>query len=117
MAFQERRGRDRLFIIAEILEIAREGTLKTQIMYRANLSYTQLHDYLKFMLKVNLLEEVDVGGKDVYKPTEKGLVFLQFYHQITDLLVSSESDKLTSEKEGMSVQVEEKSGLREQGMV
>ena len=38
--------RDRLYIIAEILEIAREGTLKTQVMYRANLSFTQLNDYL-----------------------------------------------------------------------
>ena len=48
--------RDKLYIIAEILEIAKEGILKTQIMYRANLSFTQLNEYLKFMLKINLLE-------------------------------------------------------------
>jgi predicted transcriptional regulator len=34
--------RDKLSIIAEILEIAKNGTLKTQIMYRANLSFAQL---------------------------------------------------------------------------
>jgi predicted transcriptional regulator len=43
--------RDKLYIIAEILEIAKEGTLKTQIMYRANLSFTQLNDYLKIYVK------------------------------------------------------------------
>ena len=41
--------RDKLGIIAEILGIAQDETLKTQIMYRANLSFTQLNDYLKLL--------------------------------------------------------------------
>lgn len=87
--------RDRLFIIAEILEIAREGTLKTQIMYRANLSFTQLNDYLRFMLKIKLLDKIMQNDKEMYKATEKGLDFVQRYHEITDLLKTSEdgSDK------------------------
>jgi hypothetical protein len=32
----KQKRRDKLYIIAEILEIAKEGVLKTQIMYRAN---------------------------------------------------------------------------------
>ena len=78
--------RDKLYIIAEVLEIAKEGTLKTQIMYRANLSFTQLNDYLKFMLKINLLDKVMHNDKEVYKATEKGLDFLQRYREITELL-------------------------------
>lgn len=78
--------RDKLFIIAEVLEIAKEGTLKTQIMYRANLSFTQLNDYLKFMLKINLLNKTVQNDKEVYKATEKGLDFLQRYREITELL-------------------------------
>jgi len=78
--------RDRLYIIAEILEIAKVGTLKTQIMYGANLSFTQLNDYLKLMLKINLLEKIEVNGKEVYKTTEKGMDFLQRYREITKLL-------------------------------
>ena len=78
--------RDKLFILAEILEIAKEGTLKTQIMYRANLSFTQLNDYLKFMLKINLLEKVLVNAKDIYRATDKGMDFLQRYREITELL-------------------------------
>jgi predicted transcriptional regulator len=78
--------RDKLYIIAEILEIAKDGVLKTQIMYRANLSFTQLNDYLKFMLKNALLEKVLLNDKEVYKATKKGIVFLQSYREITELL-------------------------------
>ena len=78
--------RDKLYIIAEILEIAKDGVLKTQIMYRANLSFTQLNDYLKFMLKNALLEKVWLNDKEVYKATEKGMNFLQRYREITELL-------------------------------
>lgn len=78
--------RDKLRIIAEILEIAENGTLKTQIMYKANLSFAQLNDYLKFMLKINLLDKVENRGKDVYIATEKGLDFLQRQSEIAELL-------------------------------
>ena len=69
--------RDKLYIIAEVLEIAKEGILKTQIMYRANLSFTQLHSYLRFMLKINLLKKFVRNDKEFYKTTDKGLEFLQ----------------------------------------
>jgi predicted transcriptional regulator len=84
--------RDKLCIIAEILEIAKEGTLKTQIMYKANLSFAQLKDYLRFMLKIQLIEIVDNAGKDVYISTEKGLDFLQRQCELTELL-KTEEDK------------------------
>jgi len=78
--------RDKLYIIAEILEIAKEGTLKTQIMYRANLSFTQLNDYLGFMLKISLMDKTVENDREVYKSTEKGQDFLQRYREINELL-------------------------------
>lgn len=78
--------RDKLFIIAEILEIARDGTLKTQIMYRANLSFTQLNDYLDFMLKTKMLDRTLINNKDVYSASEKGVAFLSRYREISELL-------------------------------
>jgi predicted transcriptional regulator len=84
--------RDKLYIVAEILEIAKGGTLKTQVMYRANLSFTQLNNYLQFMLKISLLEKVEVNNKDVYKATDKGLNFLQRYHEINELLRTEEEN-------------------------
>src|SRR4030067_3733465 len=77
------RRRDKLCIIAEILEIAKEGTLKTQIMYKANLSFAQLNEYLKFMLKINLMDKVTEAGKDMYVTAEKGLDFLQPQCELT----------------------------------
>jgi predicted transcriptional regulator len=82
--------RDKLFIVAEILEIAKGGTLKTQIMYRGNLSFTQLNEYLDFMLKIEILEKIKINDKDVYRATAKGLDFLQRYRDITELLRSED---------------------------
>jgi predicted transcriptional regulator len=85
--------RDKLSIIAEILEIAKEGTLKTQIMYKANLSFAQLNDYLKFMLKTSLLNRFRANGKDVYAATEKGIDFLQRHSELTEMLKENEKSK------------------------
>ncbi len=84
--------RDKLYIVAEILEIAREGSLKTQVMYRANLSFTQLTDYLRFMLKINLLERVLENDREIYRATSKGVDFLQRYRGINELLKSEEEN-------------------------
>ncbi len=85
--------RDKLGIIAEILEIAKEGTLKTQIMYRANLSFAQLNEYLKFMLKTSLISKFVYNGKEVYESTEKGIDFLQRHLELTELLKENENGK------------------------
>lgn len=98
----EKRGRDKLYIIAEILEITKDGSLKTQVMYRANLSFAQLKEYLDFLLKIDLVKKVEVSGRDVYQATEKGLDFLQRYREIRGLL---RLDKPVSEETSMSVQV------------
>ena len=82
--------RDKLYIIAEILEIAKEGTLKTQIMYKANLSFAQLTEYLKFMLKIKLIQKLTNQGKDIYIATDKGLDFLQRQCELTELLKTEE---------------------------
>jgi predicted transcriptional regulator len=82
--------RDKLCIIAEILEIAKEGTLKTQIMYKANLSFAQLTEYLKFMLKIKLIQKLNHQGKDIYIATDKGLDFLQRQCELTELLKTEE---------------------------
>lgn len=78
--------RDKLYIIAEILEIAKNGALKTQIMYKANLSFAQLNNYLTFILKTQLLMRNREHQKNVYRTTDKGFEFLENYNEISDLL-------------------------------
>jgi predicted transcriptional regulator len=83
--------RDKLKIIAQILETAKEPTLKTQIMYRANLSFEQLNEYLEFMTNLDLLEKLAVKRKDLYRATRKGADFAIRYDEITQLLRIEES--------------------------
>ena len=84
--------RDRLDIIAEIMRISREGALKTQIMYQANLSFAQLNGYLELLSRLRLLEKTSVDGKEVYVVTEKGLDYLQRHQEIMCLLDEDRSD-------------------------
>lgn len=87
-----RKRRDRLSIVAEILDVARESVPKTRIMYGANLSFAQLNEYLTLVIDLNLLEVVKTSERTIYKTTEKGLRFLQSYREIMELL--SKENKL-----------------------
>jgi len=89
-----RKRRDRLHIIAEILEISKNGSLKTQIMYRANLSFAQLNEYLHFLLDLELLQESIENQKTVFKVTAKGDKYLQNYYKIKELLEKTNEPNL-----------------------
>lgn len=98
-----RRRRDRMFIMAEILEVAIDGALKTQMMYRANLSFAQLNEYLKLMLDLQLLVMVGNNGKTMYKTTSKGARYLQSYKEIQDLLKKDHNSDSNNENSGFLV--------------
>jgi predicted transcriptional regulator len=80
--------RDQLCIMADILEITKDATLKTQIMYRANLSFTQLNVYLSFLLNNNLITQTVRDGKEGYRITENGVNFLHKHKELIRLLKS-----------------------------
>ena len=81
-----RNRRHRLSITAEVLQVARKGALKTQIMYEANLGFSQLNKYLSLLLDYNLLEAVKTLEKTTYKTTDKGLRYIRRYIKIMELL-------------------------------
>lgn len=84
--------RDRLCVMAEILETAKDRALKTQIMYKTGTNFTQIDDHLRFMLKINLLKKVKQNDKNIYKATKKGLDFLQRYYELAKLLRTEEEN-------------------------
>ena len=86
----DRKRRDRLYIIAEILTIAKGGSLKTQIMYRANLSFAQLNEYLNFLTEMEFLEIQNENKKNTYTTTVKGDRYLEKYKDISNLLGENE---------------------------
>jgi predicted transcriptional regulator len=78
--------RDKLVIIAEIIFIARKGTSKTDIMFKANLSFSQLNQYLSILTQAGLLENVANDGRETYEATQKGLEFMEKLLQIINLI-------------------------------
>jgi predicted transcriptional regulator len=78
--------RDKLVIMAEIIGLAKKGISKTHIMFKANLSFSQLNQYLEFLSNTDLLEKISINGKVVYRATEKGLEFLGKQQEAIDLL-------------------------------
>jgi len=76
--------------MAEVLAVTNNGALKTQIMYKANLSFSQLNGYLSLLLEVGLLKTVKKGEKKYYKTTRKGTKYLESYTVIKGLLGKEE---------------------------
>jgi len=65
--------RSNIEIIGEMLRIGANGAGKTEIMYSANMSYSQIQKYLKFLLAQGLISKVELGNPNVtYVVTEKG---------------------------------------------
>ncbi|MDG6222609.1 MAG: DUF4364 family protein [Candidatus Bathyarchaeota archaeon] len=87
----ENKRRDRLYIISEILSICKDGSLKTQIMYKANLSFAQLNEYIDFLIKIELITIQKESGKNVYRITAKGQKYLEKYKDISEILGNTDS--------------------------
>ena len=73
-------------ILAKMLEVAKEGTQKTQIMYKANLSFTQLNEYLPFLIQNDFVEVTVNDGKKTYVTTAKGRKFVQRHLELVRAL-------------------------------
>jgi len=80
---ERRKNRSSIDIIANILEVAKEGNKKTRIMYLANLSFDQLKKYLNFLIEKDLLEYDSNERK--YKTTDKGLEFLKMLNDFKEI--------------------------------
>jgi predicted transcriptional regulator len=72
--------------MTEIIIIAMKGASKTQIMFKVNLSFSQLTRYLALLSHHSFLEKSVHNGRAIYKATPKGLAFMKRQQQIIDLL-------------------------------
>lgn len=64
--------RDRLDIMINILEIVKESSKRTHILYKANINHSQLMKYLKMLQQLGMLQEKN--GEFII--TDKGRIFL-----------------------------------------
>jgi predicted transcriptional regulator len=75
--------------MANVLNEAMEGTRKTRIMYRCNLSHRQLQSYLRLLLGMGMLKTVPESGSspsNLFKTSDKGHEFLDAYHKLKALM-------------------------------
>jgi predicted transcriptional regulator len=82
--------RDRLGILAEILETAKGKQGKTKIMYKVNLSFSQVNEYLSFLTEMGFIKIQKERGKKTYETTSKGYSFIDNYVEMSQLLTAKE---------------------------
>jgi predicted transcriptional regulator len=76
--------RDRLEIIAAILDLCSKPRSKTRVMYGTNLSWKMLQQYLAHMQSQGLLEVKDESTK--YVTTDRGHDFLEKWKELQELM-------------------------------
>ena len=68
--------RSEIEIISEIIQLSMHGAKTTEILYRGYLSYTQMKQYLPFLVEKEILVEASVrngnGTNKIYTTTDKG---------------------------------------------
>ena len=87
------RRRSNIEIIADMLRVGENGAGKTEIMYSANMSYSQLQKYLGFLLSHRFINKVQVGNPVVtYQVTNKGAKLLKNIGGIMEILEFPDGD-------------------------
>ena len=94
------KNRDRLSIIADVLEVAKQGANKTRIMFMANLSFTLLEKYLEVVTAADFIKI----RESKYTLSERGQEFLRQYNQFHERYDKAQQllDALGSEREKLA---------------
>jgi len=70
-----------------MLTIGENGAGKTEIMYSANMSYSQIQKYLGFLMSQGFIDRVKVGNPAVtYQVTDSGLKLLNSINCVLEIL-------------------------------
>ena len=81
------RRRSDIEIIADMLKVGENGAGKTQIMYGANMSYSQIQKYLGYLISQGYIDRIKIGNPSVtYQVTDSGLKLLRLIDSIKEML-------------------------------
>ena len=87
--------RSNIEIIADMLRIGENGAGKTEIMYSANMSYSQIQKYLDYLVNQGFVHKVNMDNTMIaYQVTESGLKLLKAIDTLMSML---EPDKDSSD--------------------
>ena len=81
------RRRSNIEIIADMLRVGENGAGKTEIMYSANMSYSQIQKYLDYLVNQGFVNKVDMDNTMVaYQVTDSGLRLLKAIDTLMEML-------------------------------
>ena len=81
------RRRSDIEIIADMLEIGENGAGKTEIMYSANMSYSQIQKYLGYLVANGYIDKMKMGNPSVtYQVSDSGIKLLQLISKLKEML-------------------------------
>ncbi len=82
--------REKLEVIRDILQVIKDRSGKirpTHILYKSNLSYPMMNEYIANLIKNGFVAKKEIDGKRTYSITSKGLEYLdkfKFVKEFTD---------------------------------
>ncbi len=85
--------RSNIEIIADMLRVGENGAGKTEIMYTANMSYSQIQKYLEYLVNQGFINKVNMDNTMVaYQVTDSGLKLLKAIDTLMEMLESANSE-------------------------
>jgi predicted transcriptional regulator len=109
IASERKNNRGKVQIMGDVLALGTSGIRKTHIMYKANLSYEQVHLYLGELIGKRLIAQDVTPDGVIYRTTEKGREFLLYYTRLVEFL---EEEKQEPEVEPSSPFISSRSWVR-----
>jgi predicted transcriptional regulator len=82
--YERKNYRGKIQIMGDVLDLATSGIKKNHIVYKANLSYKQVHLYLGELIGKKLIEQDVSPNGVVYRTTSKGREFLLYYTRLVE---------------------------------
>jgi predicted transcriptional regulator len=81
------RRRSDIKIIADMLRAGEKGAGKTEIMYSANMSFSQIQKYLEYLVNQGFIHKVDMDNTlTAYQVTDTGMKLLKAIDNLLSML-------------------------------
>ena len=109
---ERKNNRGKIQIMGDVLALGTSGIKKTHIMYRANLSYEQVHLYLGELIGKRLISQDVSSDGVIYRTTEKGREFLLHYTRLVEFLEAEAEEKQEPEVESSSPYISSRAWIR-----
>src|SRR4030042_879159 len=84
--------RSNIEIIADMLRVGENGAGKTEIMYTANMSYSQIQKYLEYLVNQGFVNKVNIDNSvHAYQVTGSGLKLLKAIDTLMEMFKATET--------------------------